>query len=271
MKTLFLFTALILSSAATALTVGPISSASFSNKLFRKTSFKPTWQRYPPPDVFLNTLRQQFPLADIGLLDSNCRSLTNDNRTLLGDSEPATGRPSIDNPNSSTANWYNRCLAEYVKSEYQGISSYTYQTQADGTQIGTEDHRPLTFFNDYYSEEVVGEVKKLLGSDAYANEQMVPSRFDVDWKNLSAAAQSALVRRQVERLIGPEDIVLDLGLAASEDEFVAGVLRLISKFINTPEATTFTFLEVNQPEYLGVRRMTKIVQYLILFHDTHKE
>lgn len=271
MKTLLLFTALILSSAAPALPAGPMSSVFSSNKLFKKISFKPTWQRYPPPDVFLNTLRQQFPLVGIDQLDSNCRSLTNDNRTLLGDSEPATGKPSIDNPNSSTANWYNRCLAEYVKSEYQGISSYTYQTQADGTQIGTEDRRSLTFFNDYYSEEVVSEVKKLLGSDAYADEQMVPSKFDVDWKSLSAGAQAALVRRQIERLVGPEDIVLDLGLAASEDEFVARILGLISKFVNTPEATTFTFLDVNQPEYVRVRSMTKIAQYLILFHDTHKE
>lgn len=280
MRTILLLTLMMASGTATAQisysaraarTVDIIQYKFATSVGKRETSFKPTWQRYPSPDVFMNRLQQQFPNCDLRQIDRDCRMLTDENRALLGDSEPHTGSPSIDTPNSATANWYNRCLAQYVKHEAYGLTKFKYTLRADGTTFAEREPRPLEFFNDYFGVAVVSEALQLENKSPTADGRVTLSSFNILWKKLSPETQRAMIRHQMERFVGPEDVVIDLGLASSENQFVDAILGVLNKFIATPDAQTFTFLDVDGGSRVYLSDVTKIVQYLIMFQDVHKE
>ncbi|MCB0412047.1 MAG: hypothetical protein KDD22_05940, partial [Bdellovibrionales bacterium] len=80
--------------------------------------------RYPSPDVIINMLQASFPTVKMSVYEdlAKCWALTKSNRSVLGDSSPATGRPAVERPNSSFIVWYSGCLAKLLESEKQSLS-----------------------------------------------------------------------------------------------------------------------------------------------------
>ena len=77
-------------------------------KLLRRASFTEEWSRYPAPDVVLNDLLAKFPAVKFEVLSEQCRQLVDENRIALGDSDPITGAPAMDQPNTAFVKWYVR-------------------------------------------------------------------------------------------------------------------------------------------------------------------
>lgn len=231
-----------------------------------KISFQPTWNRYLPPDVFLKTLKMRFPYSR--LTDDGCQFLNSSNRKLLGNSDPLTGKPSLQNPNSSTINWYNICLSKYVVNNQKNFlsqSNIKKMIESDGRITYQTTYQPPTEaqIRSYFGDEVIVELLNRKG-DLFDNVRTAT------WSSLNLFTQQSHLRYLVNMLIGPEDILIDLDLARTEEEFIKILSSQISELMSLP-ADKLTFLEVNSPENPSLLEITKAAQFLILFNDIMKE
>ena len=80
--------------------------------LAHKTSFTENWERYPSPDMILDIFKRAFPLKSYANIEpiKNCISLTDSNRSTLGDNNVQIGEPLIKDPNLAFSHWYASCL-----------------------------------------------------------------------------------------------------------------------------------------------------------------
>lgn len=187
------------------------------SKLDKVISFTENWRRYPAPDVIIERFWNDFLQDEAFGFHDDCMMLNSDNRAVLGDNEPATGRPVVEKPNVAFFNWYTTCLAEVIKGESEAIRS-----KIDRSQSLEDAHSNAKSF---YTEAVVNECK--LPSKSIHNLAYIGSLCR--WRSLSAEAKAELVREQILRFIGPEDVVIDLEIAKSEQELIAQIIEQVDK------------------------------------------
>lgn len=279
MKTTLMILSLILAvGVGSDARAGAAQGAGLSRKaiksLVRKTSFIETWSRYPAPDAIIAGFRNGFQGASSMQVGVDCKILTDNNRSLLGDSDPLTGAPAVDHPNSTFVNWYTNCLASYIKSEDQGLTGWVYTKQPDGSMSANQKNMKIEEFRRFFSSAVIDECLK--NDDPYGSLKdptgtVNVSSFTCRWTSLSAEVKSGFARQLLEKFIGPEEVILDLELAESENALAAVMIDEVDGFNAKPD-NRFQMLGVTSAGNgaLTVRDAAKILKFLINLEDTLK-
>jgi len=186
-------------------------------------SFTERQLRYFSPYDLMQVLKRTFPGARAQVTD-DCRVLTDVNRSVLGDDRPATGSPVFSDPSSSFVRWYAMCLDVYLKA----FESFT----------TTDAEKARAFYgatlDDYLSQH----------PDARAGAFVA----------LPTEIREAAVREQVERMIGPDEVVADFGYHESVASLATEVLNALS-------------LENTDANNISINEAMKKLIYLIAFRD----
>lgn len=251
MKSLFLFVTSF--TLVTSMTASANPQTEMWRKLKKNASFTENWNRYPSPDTVLSTLMWQFPLAKIEDMNSNCSVDTTDTHSILGGNSPETGEPSIQSPNSGFIVWYMGCLKSFVTMDHNG------------------------FFVNYQKSADAALVEKYLGPKmmALCPMKIVPNYPEYtngcNWLKADVTKRRAAIAEQIEKLVGPDDVIKDMGLATSIDDFAKRIDEsLIAILAKNPNAFSFVDLKVDPTYGFNTWQGTRAVRFLILMADTLK-
>ncbi len=220
-------------------------------------AFQQDWSRYPTPHAIILKLKRDFPSVYSGYIDGDCTALSNSNRALIGDSNASTGRPTVDQPNSSFNIWYLGCLTKYINAQFNYSS------------FNSKDD-----LNNFYGEDIVQSIVSSarhtpdLLNDVGTLSYVIGGSL---WSNLTTDQQKSIVTNWIEKLIGPEEILVDLNIASSMDVLVERVTTELNKQNEQP-TSTYSFLvglprETNQLQLNDAIGMT---QFLLNLLDTLK-
>lgn len=244
---------LLLPAIALLAALGSMHAEASPRKLFRKMSFSQDWSRYPSPDVILATLQMQFPLAKIDSSSASCLIVTPDNRSILGESNPLTGTPSVTNPNSSFVVWYSGCLKDFLKSEEYEFSALFIR--------GTPAEREA-LVKTHLSEKTLALCPVDLQGGAPSSK--------CEWTQLTPAVRISIIESEIERLIGPDEVVRDLTLGTSVNELATRIDSKLSAII-AKNGDAFSFINMSfksgRPDSV---KAIGAVRFLILLADTLK-
>ncbi|MGE0631662.1 MAG: hypothetical protein AB7O96_04600 [Pseudobdellovibrionaceae bacterium] len=199
-----------------------------------KAAFEKNWKRYPSPETILQTLKSQFP-NDI-YADSKCKRLDEDNRQTLGDNMPALGKPLSANPDPAFAIWYSNCVFEYI------VSDGTINHYAAMTEIGAQNVANNLMFRD-----------PLVTSSAKFS--------DLKFSNLSQVQQEQIVKGIAEKLIGPEEIWLELEFESAQ-ALISDILEQLKTFDDKNPSFVEKFKKADT--IIGTYQR---ISYLILIQD----
>lgn len=224
----------------------------FDYKIYN-TAFEENFLRYPSPDVIINQLKDSFPLSIY--LDyevQECMSLTPNNRGVLGDNNPVTGKPLTESPNAGFVVWYTNCLSKLLYRERSSLSVAISSNSLE--QVGL-------YFKPYVLEQCLKD-KNLAGSlDQLPN---------CNWLDLSEEVRLNRVSEMIIDLIGPDGVLRDLGIAGSTEELAQIVLAEIEWYIENPDGR-YNFMEVpNAGGSMSVLNALQISKFLILMTDMFK-
>lgn len=159
-------------------------------------TFKETLVRYVGGQDMLRVFLQSFPGQKVGKAESReyqCQSLTDKNRGLLGDNNPANGEPSYRAPSASFVKWYTKCVWLLAAADLE-------------TSLAAKKMEP------YFGEEAL----KLLAKEPYANVVQEPKA--VRWRSLSAPIRRAIALWLLQRYIGPRIVPNEVEVAAKLGE-----------------------------------------------------
>ncbi|MES2964902.1 MAG: hypothetical protein V4760_13505 [Bdellovibrionota bacterium] len=238
-------------------TISANGSASSRNEEWRKlkknASFTRNWNRYPSPDTILSILIWQFPMATLKTMKSHCSVDTTDTHSTLGGNSPETGEPAIQNPNSGFIVWYMGCLKGFIVSDHEG------------------------FYERYQVGANAALVEKYLGPKMMALCPMtIAPTFPqypngCNWLKLDVVKRRAAIAEQIERLVGPDDVIKDMGLAANIDDFAKRIDEsLLASVAKNPKAFSFVDVEMNPTFGFNTFEGTRAVRFMILMADTLK-
>lgn len=160
-------------------------------------SFSPRQIRYMTPFDLMQTLKRTFP-SEASDVELDCRELTEANRGIIGDSSASTGSPVFSEPNEGFVRWYVNCVAQYIARVKIEVSSG--KTTAKTTYYGPTLERAI---------------------------EDNPDLFTVPFAKLDLAMQKQAVREQIERMIGPDEVVVDFGYFESVDALAEHVLTAL--------------------------------------------
>ena len=252
---------LILFSALALIALPSISSARSKNSLLQNASFDATWSRYPSPDMVIEFMRRIYPHANYAYnnVGDECLALnTIGNRTLLGDSDPANGKPVLKQPNGGFVNWYTTCVGKLIYSNFDSnFALFQQMLPSDQIKMINDDFSPLL------SQECIAQ------STAGVQYPM-NYVYLCPWAQLSTSAKLSMIHAAINRFIGPDEIVSDLGIAADAGALSKIILDEIESFAQSPDKR-FSFLNVNlEQKKMTAYDATKIAHFLVLMTEVLK-
>ncbi len=158
-------------------------------------AFEQKQVRYMTPFDLMQTLRQSFGTYALGLIPHDCTTLTDANRGLLGDSSAATGSPVFSEPSSNFVRWYVGCLGAYTKALSMSFTDKQLQSLFWGPTLTAHPDWQSKLFTD-----------------------------------LAEADRVQIVKEQIERMIGPSDVVSDFGYFASSDALATKIATDVATY-----------------------------------------
>jgi hypothetical protein len=240
--------------SASAVTIVPSlqSGSTHGNVRPYKASFKRDWMRYPSPDVVIKQLLQNFSLLGEGstMYDNKCGYLDQNNRSVLGDNNPTTGAPLVDNPNMSFVVWYTGCLQTLFEKEYVLLSTNTGSREGRLQYMG----KPLI---DACGDAVNAQSENLLDHPYYLS--------NCKWSSISTDLRRKKVLEFIDELIGPTEVVADLQIASSSEELADIIQNSIQHYQENPD-DRYKFLRAEGE--LNVINALQAIRFLILMTDT---
>ena len=245
--------------------------------LSHKVDFQQDWERYPAPDAILQELAQLFPRVTLASGEEECRALTNDNRSLLGDNNPITGYASVNQPNSSFVSWYNGCLIKYLATDFAVRFDFQHYSSATNQPIMNTVGNFKTSMIEYLGKDY-SSICKMSDAEASAhpaestNVDVYMSRFSAcSWRSLSRKDQLDVINHNISLLIGPPEVVADLGIEKQAGELAQKVLAAVESMsadrnFNLPTLNlVFNDNEQkNGQRSLQVLSATELARFLIL-------
>lgn len=274
----------------------------------KKASFTENWSRYPSPDVIIARLHQDFPDGAFTYTNTGCNIMNDENRGLLGDSSPQTGKPAVDNPNSSFISWYSNCVTNLIKNEAyaSGGTDEERFKQINGElafglcqkAIDSKYEKDLAAYEESKKIYNAAQEKYQKELEAYKSdlekarkhrkfplptmpdypqynisfEPLKPTDFhstDCSWTALSADAKTRLINQFLERYIGPNDVIVDLQLADSEQELSEKIRDYVDDYAQAQDAR-FDFLFATKEKDLILERAVRVIKLLIHLEDIQK-
>ena len=246
------------------------------SKLAIKADFEQDWQRYPSPDAVIQELSTQFPLAKTAEMNASCTSLTDENRSLLGDNNPTTGFTSIAQPNSSFISWYSGCLTSYLTADFKARFVSAVTDSKSGIQtpktLPQAKETAVSYFGQEYSKECAAV--NPYGAHLVANpfENYFTDYSNCAWSKLPTATRLAIINFNLQLHIGPDAVLNDLGLQQQNGELAQKVLSFIDAasanqnfardgFSDLGRISLSTSQETNS---LTILSATEVMKYLIL-------
>lgn len=172
-----------------------------------KAAFLQTQRRYVTPLDLFSLFHLKFPGPADGSSSPapriECLMVTAENRTLLGDTNPASGKSNSIEPTPAFDEWYRSCLAEYIKFEFF----------------------PLKFSSDAAIQTTV--LERLIGPKALESIQgvvvstgLTPAAYlsYTKWQQLPEDLQMEIIRFRLRKLLGPDGVILDKGIVENVDD-----------------------------------------------------
>ena len=169
--------------------------ASLADDAASPRSFEEHQIRYLAPIDLLQTMSRALP-SETGSLPVDCRELTENNSGLVGVSSAGTGSPIFSQPSADFVRWYVGCV-----------------------------NVRLLYMNEILRPALVSVIYgTTVGRLVTSN----PALANLPFETLDAVTRKAMVREQIERMIGPEEIVADFGYFRSGDEMADWVLKTMA-------------------------------------------
>ncbi len=182
-----------------------------------KVTFKDSYLRYFSGHDLFRLLHQKFPDADLASTQ-DCRSLTANNRGLVGDQNPVNGEPMYQGPSVAFAKWYVKCVMIAATSEL--------------TVSATKPHG----FDSFFGKKAMG----LISTTPYA--AVVEKPDTITWATLSPEIQTEVVANLLHFYIGRGILENESGiskklLVAVQDKTLstAAALKQLILFITTQD------------------------------------
>lgn len=232
----------------------------------QSVSFTQDWSRYPAPDVLLKTLRKQFPHAEMGYDMTSCFIINEKNQTVIGQDNPLTGTPSLANPNSAFLVWYTGCVKSLAVAEQAAFSEFyvTNRFNLRASSPQQEQAKAAEFGAPYASGAIrascpLSFATGFPGGDAKC-----------DWKNMPERTRLAIISAEIERLVGPDEVIREEGFAPSLDAFARRVdAQLLLTVTKNPGSLAFLQIYAGT-SYLSPIALLPALRFLILLNDTLK-
>ena len=203
--------------------------------LFQKADFQQDWERYPAPDATIQELARLFPRVTLPSGDDECRTLTDNNRSLLGDNNPVTGYASVNQPNSSFISWYNGCLIKYLTLDSSVRFAYQNYDPVTGQSVINTVQNFKTSMIEYLGKNY-SAVCKLPDSQTSLNAPNTPdvsayqsALSSCSWRNLSRENQLDIIKHNILLLIGPPEVLIDLGIETKNGELAQKIMDYIER------------------------------------------
>ena len=149
-------------------------------------TFKETFRRYLSGHDVFRLWAQKFPKAEFSALDQ-CHEMTDANRALLGEKNPATGEPTYRTPSAAFIRWYSKCLLQWIAKDIN--ASYP-------RNMGR-----------FFGQQAIDQIQKAPYSGVLSDAKSIP------WATLSDEARAKIIRHLVVEYIGP-------GIIQEEERFV---------------------------------------------------
>ena len=164
-----------------------------------QAAFDTNQMRYLSPFDILQTQKTLFPVtADSNAkVAQNCQELDVSNRSVIGDNQPVTGKPAIAHPSGGFMRWYATCLTEYIQASTQQARDYF--------DAGKKTAPVAYLWGPKFLGWIQTQTRRGTG-------------WDMSWKHLPAIERETFLNYQIERMIGPETVITDLGLCKSQRE-----------------------------------------------------
>ena len=249
MKLLIMLGGFLISFSSLASPASLLGKIQIDKSLVHKSSFEMTWERYPSPDIILTQLNQYFPLNEGGQSLSECQSLTPLNRTVLGDNNVVSGEPLISNPNSSFVVWYSGCIKQLLDIERMVL----YGAWGEKSQEAN-----LAYFGDELLEFCTRENKEQqLSGEIFSS---------CVWDNLPNAVKMNKISSLVFELIGPDEVLSDLGIAPSVETLAKVIFDEIESY-SANRDQRYKFVGTDESVRLNVTNAIQISKFLILMAD----
>lgn len=253
-KVMILLMTLLNINTVFAVVVAPKTTASIKNKShLLKAAFEQTWERYPSPDVVISQLLASFPLVESQYIDTNCTSLQNANRLILGDNNVTTGAPLVNKPNSGFIVWYVGCVQKMLKAEANSL----YSKWTTDKQMEIMSYLGLSAIEDCIQRQKID--KEFLKKNNVLSQ--------CQWKDFSEESKKQKIKEQIIYLLGPEEVIVDLGIASSLEELTEKILRELTDY-NSKIDSRYKFLDITGETNLV--QTTQIVKFLLMMLDIIK-
>lgn len=156
-------------------------------------SFSETSRRYLSPRDLFNVLGQKFPIMNsekVLTLKPTCWKIGS-NINLIGAVNPAVGSPAAELPVTGFVRWLGTCGGNLVKLQFEDLA-----------RRQTDENLWKQFFPENFRAK-------------YA------STFQTaKWNSLPEETRDEVLRYQIEMMIGPENVIKDLGFAGSTSDLL---------------------------------------------------
>lgn len=214
----------------------------FTDAEISQVTFNKDWLRYPSPDVMINRLRDLFPDAYADSANINCTLINETNVAKLGVNDPHSGKPASEQPNSAFLSWYLTCYANLASSNLTRIHN----------RITVDDYSRVI---GRPAAEECAEIEIKLKED---NQLSPPDLYPANCKFmlLSKYARLAMLQHYVVKLIGPPEVLADLGISRDQKSLEDKILKEVESFAETPDGRYDFLFKKNGEDPQDIKRET---------------
>lgn len=208
--------------------------------LLHKSSFTENWSRYPSPDSILLRFQEMLPVDNMYYLPDDCARISDSNIATLGGSLPSTGKPVASSPGDGFFNWYARCLASYILQSPHSPVIYETKEEPNGDSTYVLIANPLEKIELFWGAAVVQACGQK-SNDAIVLDDKITR---CTWRSLSPSDKLGFARYVILNVIGPDELVSELGVAPSAEALALQMIGEVDKYDQNP-SDKFNFLFVD--------------------------
>lgn len=232
--------------------------------LIQNADFDPNWSRYPSPLDILVYFNTTLPLVPRTFVDPNCLAVSSTNRNLLGIDDPVIGSPLMKKPSAEFVSWYTGCVKGVLNAEQAAFLGAT----PAGSQALPNDKRSQIIAG-FGAGGVMNSCSTVLagsGLDPKSPDSAVLILSTCEWASLSMEIKKATVRYWIHELIGPEDVIKDLGIEKTSGDLTQSIIDSIDEFAARP-SDVWSFLSISNSQSLRVPDAVRMIQFLTMITD----
>jgi hypothetical protein len=243
----------------------PFSRAIAGSSQITKVDFNQDWARNPSPDDLVEHFATMFPGLNLTSVSKNCLGITDANRGLLGVDDPYSGAPLQRKPSEAFVPWYTDCTKQVILANIAAL------TGPLPPRLPSEDDATYRYALSPFIARAKTFTDAGFGPTCQASTGFKFDSTDVEstrnllaacsWRSLSPGLKISIAKYWVKYLIGPDDVITDLGLGVSADDLARRLVEGVDEFDKNPK-DDWNFLGIQKAQ-LPVISAIEMIQFLV--------